>query len=125
MTSLSRSSGKRVDDVLAKIEEKFNKIINTDLEKERERLKQSPISKILLLGPGDSGKSTVLKQMKILHGDGFSDKDRRECKPKMMENVVKSAKLLVNFLELLKVNSGQALTGELKVIYERWNLFIS
>jgi len=30
------------------------------------------IVKLLLLGAGDSGKSTVVKQMKIIHGDGYS-----------------------------------------------------
>lgn len=29
--------------------------------------------KILLLGTGESGKTTIIKQMKILHIDGFSD----------------------------------------------------
>ena len=34
--------------------------------------------KLLLLGAGESGKSTVFKQMKMLYGVGFSDDDRRD-----------------------------------------------
>eukprot|EP00127_Corallochytrium_limacisporum_P001202 Clim_evm37s44 gene=Clim_evmTU37s44 len=36
--------------------------------------------KLLLLGPGESGKSTVLKQMQLLHGAGFSAEDRETYK---------------------------------------------
>ncbi|XP_059473720.1 guanine nucleotide-binding protein G(f) subunit alpha-like [Neocloeon triangulifer] len=34
--------------------------------------------KILLLGAGEAGKTTIIKQMKILHISGFSDKERLE-----------------------------------------------
>lgn len=34
--------------------------------------------KILLLGTGESGKSTILKQMKVLHVQGFSERERAE-----------------------------------------------
>lgn len=34
--------------------------------------------KILLLGTGESGKSTILKQMKLIHVQGFGEKERRE-----------------------------------------------
>lgn len=34
--------------------------------------------KILLLGTGESGKSTVLKQMKVLHVKGFSDREIKD-----------------------------------------------
>lgn len=34
--------------------------------------------KILLLGTGESGKTTILKQMKVLHIQGFSDAEKVE-----------------------------------------------
>jgi len=38
-----------------------------DKETRQHKLKQDEICKILLLGPGDAGKSTFLKQLNLLH----------------------------------------------------------
>ncbi|CAB3371828.1 Hypothetical predicted protein [Cloeon dipterum] len=43
--------------------------------------------KILLLGAGDAGKTTIIKQMKILHISGFSDKERQEQADVVRKNV--------------------------------------
>ena len=38
---------------------------------------QSKVTKMLLLGAGESGKSTIFKQMKIINKDGYSKKEVR------------------------------------------------
>lgn len=43
--------------------------------------------KILLLGTGESGKSTILKQMKILHISGFSEGEKRDLVPVIRGNL--------------------------------------
>lgn len=59
--------------------------------------------KILLLGAGESGKSTVVKQMKILHQDGFSPEELLVYRLGVLKNVTESAKALVRGMQLLHV----------------------
>ncbi|KAJ5068438.1 g protein alpha i subunit [Anaeramoeba ignava] len=74
-----------------------------------EELKQSRVAldneiKILLLGAGDSGKSTLLKQMKIIHGKGFNEEERREFTERVQENIIQNMKSLVVAAEHFKLD---------------------
>jgi len=52
--------------------------------------------KLLLLGPGESGKSTIFKQMKIIQKDGgFSEEERLEFKPVIVGNCITQMKVLL------------------------------
>ena len=44
--------------------------------------------KLLFLGSGGSGKSTFFKQLRCIHGRGFSDKDRRVYKEHISAQIV-------------------------------------
>jgi len=46
--------------------------------------------KLLLLGTGDAGKSTFLKQMKLLHKDGFSTREIIQFQLVLQENLLTS-----------------------------------
>ncbi|ETN84522.1 g-protein alpha subunit [Necator americanus] len=50
----------------------------------------SSIVKLLLLGAGECGKSTVLKQMQILHSNGFTEEEINEKKAIVYNNLVTS-----------------------------------
>ena len=46
--------------------------------------------KLLLLGSGESGKSTIVKQMKVIHGNGYSVHERRQFRPVVVCNTIQS-----------------------------------
>jgi len=50
--------------------------------------------KLLLLGAGESGKSTIFKQMKVIYGDDHSEADRRQMLPTVYSNVIQAMKVL-------------------------------
>jgi hypothetical protein len=64
-------------------------------------------SKMLLLGAGESGKSTILKQMKLIHQGSYSDKERENYKEIIYSNTVQSMHVSFRIvLELLRTSSG-------------------
>ena len=44
--------------------------------------------RILLLGCGEAGKSTFIKQMRIIHSGGFSDREKLEIKRAIANNIL-------------------------------------
>jgi len=58
--------------------------------------------RILLLGAGGVGKSTIVKQLKISFGDGFHS-TRRESKQAVYKNVLHGLQALVNELPTHKL----------------------
>ena len=59
--------------------------------------------KILLLGANESGKSTIVKQMKIIHGDGYSQQELVNFTPVIYSNVTVSMWLVVNVTDMLGI----------------------
>lgn len=59
--------------------------------------------KILLLGAGESGKTTFLKQMRIIHGKDYNTEDLIGYRPIIHSNVMKGMKVLVDARRKLKI----------------------
>lgn len=59
-------------------------------QKEQEKIK------LLLLGAGESGKSTIFKQMKVLYGKPLDDEERRQMTPVVYSNTISAMKILVD-----------------------------
>lgn len=51
--------------------------------------------KLLFLGAGESGKSTVLKQLKLLHKNGFTPQERLQYSQVIWVDVIQSMKTLI------------------------------
>lgn len=52
--------------------------------------------KLLLLGAGESGKSTIFKQMKIIYGDQYTEAERKQQIPTIYCNILQAMKTLVD-----------------------------
>lgn len=75
-------------------QKKRSQKIDRDLEEDSKKLRKE--CKILLLGSGESGKSTIVKQMKIIHLKGYSDEELTNYRPTVYKNLLECAKAVVN-----------------------------
>lgn len=60
-------------------------------------------AKVLILGSSDSGKSTLLKQMKLLHGGGFSEKEKLDSIALIKSNILEAIGILIHGAKLSDV----------------------
>eukprot|EP01083_Nonionella_stella_P047776 127895_1 len=74
--------------------------INSNLEEDKKR--DARVIKILFLGANDSGKSTLFKQLRSIHGAGFADRDRLAFKDHVYENIISTMKLIIDLINDLK-----------------------
>ncbi|KAL7750982.1 guanine nucleotide-binding protein subunit alpha [Sorochytrium milnesiophthora] len=51
--------------------------------------------KLLLLGAGESGKSTVFKQMQLIYGSGYSDADRVAVRSVIFSNIAAGMRTII------------------------------
>ncbi|CAL8259142.1 unnamed protein product [Gadus morhua 'NCC'] len=64
--------------------------------------------KLLLLGAGESGKSTIVKQMKIIHEDGYSEEECKQYKVVVYSNTIQSIIAIIRAMGWLKIDFGDA-----------------
>lgn len=86
-------------------EAKEQKRINQEIEKQLKKDKSNARKelKLLLLGCGESGKSTFIKQMRIIHGSGYSDEDKKGFCKLIYQNVFMSMQSMIKGMEQLEI----------------------
>lgn len=89
-------------------EAKEQKRINQEIERQLRRDKRDARRelKLLLLGTGESGKSTFIKQMRIIHGSGYSDEDKRGFIKLVYQNIFMAMQSMIRAMDLLKIQYG-------------------
>jgi len=53
------------------------------------------VKKLLLLGAGGSGKSTLFKQLQNIHGGGFAERDRKTFRHQIYEQIIEAMKVMI------------------------------
>jgi len=81
-------------DSSSKADDQANKDITLQLKEDKKKMESEV--KLLLLGAGESGKSTVAKQMKIIHLRGFNKDECLTYKSIINNNVIGSMKVLIH-----------------------------
>ncbi|KAL8280887.1 hypothetical protein RQP46_006566 [Phenoliferia psychrophenolica] len=67
--------------------------------------------KLLLLGTGESGKSTILKQMRLHHVGGYTDEERDGYREIVYANLIQSMQVVIEALHDLAMPIPAHLTG--------------
>ncbi|XP_012174287.1 guanine nucleotide-binding protein G(q) subunit alpha isoform X2 [Bombus vosnesenskii] len=85
----------------AREQKRINQEIERQLRKDKRDARRE--LKLLLLGTGESGKSTFIKQMRIIHGSGYSDDDKRGFIKLVYQNIFMAMQSMIRAMDLLKI----------------------
>ncbi|CAO3622623.1 unnamed protein product [Cunninghamella blakesleeana] len=95
-TSSGNKNGQNGSDSVA------NRLIDRQIKADEKKLKTEV--KLLLLGAGESGKSTVLKQMKLIHAAGFDDTERENFRHIVFSNITSTMQLVLEAMDMLCID---------------------
>ncbi|GAA5816427.1 hypothetical protein MFLAVUS_009956 [Mucor flavus] len=78
-----------------------NKTIERQIKADEKKLRSEV--KLLLLGNGESGKSTVIKQMRLIHASGFDSSERESFRVIVFANITVAMQILLEIIEQLNI----------------------
>lgn len=96
------------------------KRLNDEIENQLklDKLRMRNEVKMLLLGAGESGKSTILKQMQLIHGVGYSNAEREAFKEIIFSNTVQSMRVIIEAMENLGIEMGSEESKKQAIVIE-------
>ena len=90
-------------DTIAQLKEAFERSKKIDKKIRADGEKMAREIKLLLLGAGESGKSTIVKQMKIIHESGYSSDECLQYRPLVYSNTMQSMLAIIRAMETLRI----------------------
>eukprot|EP00040_Diaphanoeca_grandis_P023247 m.126131 g.126131 ORF g.126131 m.126131 type:complete len:351 (-) comp29182_c0_seq1:82-1134(-) len=96
-----------------------SKLIEKQLKEDARELRSQ--IKLLLLGTGECGKSTLLKQMQLIHGEGFSESVRKDFVKIIKANVMTAMTVLYDGLSQFKLKLQPELQVAAQTFFEDVN----
>lgn len=79
------------------VDKEIKRILKQQKKKERREIK------ILLLGTGESGKTTFIRQMRIIHGRGFSEEERKAFAKCIYQNILTAMAAMTGAMATLRI----------------------
>uniref|UniRef100_A0A8D2J5M0 Guanine nucleotide-binding protein subunit alpha n=1 Tax=Varanus komodoensis TaxID=61221 RepID=A0A8D2J5M0_VARKO len=83
------------------VDKEINRLLQEQKKRDRRELK------LLLLGTGESGKSTFIKQMRIIHGVGYTEEDRKGFVKIVHQNIFMSIQAMIRAMDSLQIMYAQ------------------
>ncbi|VDP94013.1 unnamed protein product [Echinostoma caproni] len=85
----------------AREQQRLSREIERQLQKDKSAGKKEV--KLLLLGTGEAGKSTFVKQMRIIHGAGYTEDDKRAFIGLIHQNIFLAMQTMLDAMEQLQI----------------------
>ncbi|KAJ5771302.1 uncharacterized protein N7511_003353 [Penicillium nucicola] len=101
-------------------QKKRSQMIDRKLEEDSRRLRRE--CKILLLGSGESGKSTIVKQMKIIHQNGYTVEELALYRLTVYKNLLDCAKALIGAYHYLQLEPSSQKVKDYIGFLEEYNV---
>jgi hypothetical protein len=95
------AKGEKKEKAPSTANENGDRTTKTDVDKKPESKQAKPVKakylmKLGMIGTSSCGKTTVAKQMRILHCNGFTDEEKENYKKILISNILVAFKELVN-----------------------------